>query len=498
MLTPKAKAGPAEPAPARTPPPPPPPRRRAEEEEARSPSSGESIGDPIHLVEGPGAKAPPEPLRSPAQAVPKKRKPDQEVASPATADVTAKAVRSAVLQPEPPTAAAAKEDLGSSSGSEVASSRVASRTQASSGPPGASLGLAAKTKAKPGSGDAPSRKTKVPRLREAASSSNQPPSQSARAGREAPSSGLEPSSGSSSDTDSDASSASTTVSCVMEPVPATTLKALVAFFSKPTVKQEEGMAAHVVCQRQANQRNPTHPRHYLPGELLMLEDPRTRERFEPPRRIVLLGKGSWRLTYYMGDFVLKLSDSSHGNESKMAASFATVCAAVTWEGPIRVAFYDSKSYTTENFFGLVQQRVVMLKEVLPPLDAAARAQYFNYLAAVLTWVEARGVALKDIGPSNLAVTLGSKRTPLRAQFCDLQDWAFGGVRKKGDSGLFRMLKLFSPEIHDEIHSEWTRMRNNYPKRFLTFASKAPDYAHLLKVQKCMSAKGTLSTYFNRG
>ena len=111
----------------------------------------------------------------------------------------------------------------------------------------------------------------------------------------------------------------------------------------------------------------------------MLEDPRTRERFEPPRRIVLLGKGSWRLTYYMGDFVLKLSDSSHGNESKMAASFATVCAAVTWEGPIRVAFYDSKSYTTENFFGLVQQRVVMLKEVLPPLDAAARAQYFNYL-----------------------------------------------------------------------------------------------------------------------
>ena len=237
---------------------------------------------------------------------------------------------------------------------------------------------------------------------------------------------------------------------------------------------------------------------FFPGELLMLEDPRTRERFEPPRRIVLLGKGSWRLTYHMGDFVLKLSDSSHGNESKMAASFATVCAAVTWEGPIRIAFYDSKSYTTENFFGLVQQRVVMLKEVLPPLDAAARAQYFNYLAAVLTWVEARGVALKDIGPSNLAVTLGSKRPPLRAQFCDLQDWAFGGVRKKGDSGLFRMLKLFSPEIHDEIHSEWTRMRNNYPKRFLTFASKAPDYARLLKVQKCMSAKGTLSTYFNRG
>ena len=477
MLTPKAKAGPAEPAPARTPPPPPPPQRRAEVDEARSPSSGESIGDPIHLVEGPGAKAPPEPLRSPAQAFPKKRKPDQEVASPATADETAKPVR-----PEPPTAAAAKEDLGSSSGSEIASSRYAPRAQASSGPPGASLGLAAKTKAKPGSGDAPSRKTKVPRLREAASSSNQPPSQSARAGREAPSSGLAPSSGSSSDTDSDASSASTTVSCVMEPVPATTLKALVAFFSKPTVKQEEGMAAHVVCQRQANQRHPTHPRHYLPGELLMLEDPRTRERFEPPRRIVLLGKGSWRLTYYMGDFVLKLSDSSHGNESKMAASFATVCAAVTWEGPIRVAFYDSKSYTTENFFGLVQQRVVMLKEVLPPLDAAARAQYFNYLAAVLTWVEARR----------------SKRPPLRAQFCDLQDWAFGGVRKKGDSGLFRMLKLFSPEIHDEIHSEWTRMRNNYPKRFLTFASKAPDYAHLLKVQKCMSAKGTLSTYFNRG
>ena len=91
----------------------------------------------------------------------------------------------------------------------------------------------------------------------------------------------------------------------MEPVPATTLKALVAFFSKPTVKQEEGTAAHVVCQRQANQRNPTHPRHYLPGELLMLEDPRTRERFEPPRRIVLLGKGTWRLTYYMGDFVLQ-------------------------------------------------------------------------------------------------------------------------------------------------------------------------------------------------
>ena len=42
------------------------------------------------------------------------------------------------------------------------------------------------------------------------------------------------------------------------------------------------------------------------------------------------------------------------------------------------------------------------------------------------------------------------------------------------------------------------MRNNYPKRFLTFASKAPDYAHLLKVQKCMSAKGTLSTYFKPG
>eukprot|EP00439_Symbiodinium_sp_Y106_P049433 s3937_g6.t1 len=176
------------------------------------------------------------------------------------------------------------------------------------------------------------------------------------------------------------------------------------------------------------------------GELLMLEDPRSKERFEPPRRIVLLGKGTWRLTYNMGDFVLKLSDSGHGNESNMAASFATICAAVTWVGPIRVGFYDSKSYTTENFYGLVQQRVVMLKE----------------------------------------------------------DWAFGGVRKKGDSGLFRMLKLFSPEIHDEIHSEWTRMRLNYPKRFLTFASKAPDYAHLLKVQKCMSAKGTLSSYFNRG
>ena len=175
MLTPNAKAGPAEPAPARTPPPPPPPRRRAEVDEARSPSSGESIGDPIHLVEGPGAKAPPEPLRSPAQAVPKKRKPDQEVASPATADVTSEPVR-----PEPPTAVAAREDLGFSSGSEVASSREASRAQASSGPPGASLGLAAKTKAKPGSGDAPSRKTKVPRLREAASCSNQPPSQSAR------------------------------------------------------------------------------------------------------------------------------------------------------------------------------------------------------------------------------------------------------------------------------------------------------------------------------
>ena len=61
------------------------------------------------------------------------------------------------------------------------------------------------------------------------------------------------------------------------------------------------------------------------------------------------------------------------------------------------------------FFGLVQQRVVDAQRSASATGCSGKGHStLIYLAAVLTWVEARGVALKDIGPLELGCHLGKQ------------------------------------------------------------------------------------------
>ncbi|CAE7367396.1 unnamed protein product [Symbiodinium sp. CCMP2592] len=298
------------------------------------------------------------------------------------------------------------------------------------------------------------------------------------------------------DEEDEAVSEATGVSVIMEPISESARAALVSYFLNPTIKQEQEEGPQAVCYSQPNQRRPTHTRHFLSGELLLLQDIFTKVPVRDTKYLRLLGKGQNRVTYELdGQRVLKLANSSHGSEAGVSRSFGTVTARVYWEGWITVGMYHNREFKNELFYGLVQERALPALGILPTMDAHEKAEFFWYLASVFTWIEARGVVLKDIGPSNVAVA--NRVPPLRVRLYDLQSWEFGQHRRsRGDEGFLRLVGQFSPEVLEQLRAVWNPLRLNYPARFLKCAENSPSYHSLLREHQCMSSKGTLSTYFN--
>ena len=439
----KAKATAARAA-SRTPPPPPAPRR---------------FQQPIRLVEGPGARTPPEAAQDAAPVA------KQESDSRGSASMEDASSGTAPKQ---------EMDAQSSARSEAASSSKAPR------PEPASQSMASGEVASPG---------KKPKLEAKLTTGSGGAPSGARAV-----------SGDQAEEDSD-SEVSSAASLEMEPLREQTLADLMEHWvqAKRVKTEEPGPEPHMACLKQANQRHPKSARHWLSAEAFLFADVISGSVFDPPRRIAMLGKGNWRVVYSYNDrFVLKLMDEAHGNEAKIARLLPSITAEVLWEGRACVSMHDGVESTLIPFHGLLQRRSELATERFKQMTKAQIREFLFYVGAVMTWVESKGFSICDIGPSNLAVNPSSSFPP-RLFLCDLQDWYQGGApRKKGFSGLLRLAYQVCPEAEPALNKIWSSLRQHYPKRFAAFSAEAPAYRQLLQLQGCAVRSGALATSFNSG
>eukprot|EP00439_Symbiodinium_sp_Y106_P034053 s7125_g4.t1 len=266
----KAKATAARAA-SRTPPPPPAPRR---------------FQQPIRLVEGPGARTPPDTAQEDGS----------EAASSAPVAKQESDSRGSASMEHASSGTATKQEM-------AAQSRARGEAASSSKAPKPEL---ARQSNASGEVASPGKKPKL--------------AAKVTTGSEGAPSGARAVSGDQAEEDSD-SEVSSAASLEMEPLREQTLADLMEHWvqAKRVKTEEPGPEPHMACLKQANQRHPKSARHWLSAEAFLFADVISGSAFDPPRRIVMLGKGNWRVVHSYNDrFVLKLADEAHGNEAKIA------------------------------------------------------------------------------------------------------------------------------------------------------------------------------------
>ena len=189
--------------------------------------------------------------------------------------------------------------------------------------------------------------------------------------------------------------------------------------------REDGLG-HILCHPTPNRKKPKDAHHFLGTTIELLKHPVDED--WNPSSLEMLGKGNWRVTYALDEGpppgrVLKLGD--HGEEEAFAKEFPLLTAQVFWSGVVRLAFSAETPFGKEaETVGLIQERVSLAKDRLEIAgsNSSAANRFLVYVLVVLISLRLKGIKVRDVGVSNLAITDPSSATP-PVCFFDLGSWS---------------------------------------------------------------------------
>ena len=207
-----------------------------------------------------------------------------------------------------------------------------------------------------------------------------------------------------------------------------------------------------------------------------------------PSSLEMLGKGNWRVTYALDEGpppgrVLKLGD--HGEEEAFAKEFPLLTAQVFWSGVVRLAFSAETPFGKEaETVGLIQERVSLAKDWLEIAGSNSRAAYrfLVYVLVVLISLRLKGIKVRDVGVSNLAITDPSSATP-PVCFFDLGSWCRAEEAKGPSwSGFWRLCDSYIPCSKDLLVAAVARNKSSLKELKKALLWECQDYHDRLQCQ----------------
>ena len=247
--------------------------------------------------------------------------------------------------------------------------------------------------------------------------------------------------------------------------------------------REDGLG-HILCHPTPNRKKPKDAHHFLGTTIELLKHPVDED--WNPSSLEMLGKGNWRVTYALDEGpppgrVLKLGD--HGEEEAFAKEFPLLTAQVFWSGVVRLAFSAETPFGKEaETVGLIQERVSLAKDWLEIAGSNSRAAYrfLVYVLVVLISLRLKGIKVRDVGVSNLAITDPSSATP-PVCFFDLGSWCRAEEAKGPSwSGFWRLCDSYIPCSKDLLVAAVARNKSSLKelKKALLWECQLPRQASM--------------------
>ena len=220
----------------------------------------------------------------------------------------------------------------------------------------------------------------------------------------------------------------------------------------------EHAPVHLVSASIPNIKAPFRPEYYLHKEVLLLRHPLLKQWQETT--VQRAGKpGQHRIAFDLGEHVLKIGE--HGDEAEFCRWFPGLTARVLWAGPVRVAFTGKPPPCGEETVlqGEIQEKVELAVPWLEMqgVNSSGAWQWLVYTLVALMWLEWHGVHLKDLGASNLSLTLGQTAHPY-LKLCDAGSW-YWGKKQSVLPGFWAVVSRFAPARAQWLHSTWKNNKN---------------------------------------
>ena len=233
---------------------------------------------------------------------------------------------------------------------------------------------------------------------------------------------------------------------------------------------------HVQVEVQANRNRPKLAHHWFGERITVVKDLIRGLPLKPAVTLHRLGKGTSRVVYEWGQFVVKFTTAvfDHGDEMPLTQLLPEVTALVIHVVPVVARMGPSQGAARHTVFALIQQKVILAQGWLDRLDAETHRHWHYYLACIVAWLSSRGLSLADVTVSNL----GLETQEGHLQFFDLATWKVTGVAKwSSGSGFERYLRDRCPAVLETIQLQ----RDRAPERmFEVFVQEAgPFVQHLV-------------------
>ena len=247
--------------------------------------------------------------------------------------------------------------------------------------------------------------------------------------------------------------------------------------------REDGLG-HILCHPTPNGKKPKDAHHFLGTTIELLKHPVDED--WNPSSLEMLGKGNWRVTYALDEGpppgrVLKLGD--HGEEEAFAKEFPLLTAQVFWSGVVRLTFSAAFGKEAETV-GIIQERVSLAKGWLEIAGSNSRAAYrfLVYVLVVLTSLRLKGIKVRDVGVSNLAIADPSAATP-PVCFFDLGSWCRAEEAKGPSwSGFWRLCDSYIPCSKDLLVAAVARNKSSLKELKKALLWECQDYHDRLQCQ----------------
>ena len=167
-----------------------------------------------------------------------------------------------------------------------------------------------------------------------------------------------------------------------------------------------------------------------------------------------VARGSDKLAYESEGFILKLSECSLKAELAFSKQLPTVVATTFWTEKIRVLLHQDDGSVWHNYslFLSCQEKTVRAASLMEARGEVWAFRFLAYIGCILVWLTARGVALKDVGTSNLGIRQATAACQQpTAVFYDTLSWSLVAKPSFRWSGWLSCIDKYCP-----AHAQWLK------------------------------------------
>ena len=226
--------------------------------------------------------------------------------------------------------------------------------------------------------------------------------------------------------------------------------------------REDGLG-HILCHPTPNRKKPKDAHHFLGTTIELLKHPVDED--WNPSSLEMLGKGNWRVTYALDE------GPPPGRPGFLVRGGTTRLLGMPFGKEAETVW-------------LIQERVSLAKDWLEIAGSNSRAAYrfLVYVLVVLISLRLKGIKVRDVGVSNLAITDPSSATP-PVCFFDLGSWCRAEEAKGPSwSGFWRLCDSFIPLSKDLLVAAVARNKSSLKELKKALLWECQDYHDRLQCQ----------------